>query len=658
MKLILKTFLFIIFSINAIANGIWVWDTKEDWEKLMLLDCNTNSQKGSVKILNTFSDDFNLPQLSNFWNFGFIDVPGNTFNFNTTGCIRLISYPYGYGWWCIDSTKEPPEALIYQLVNKKYNFEIETCLKNSSLYHHPWGGLTFFVSDENKTNTFRIGYGSRQYEVPQGFCFYCRDICHDYVYWSYYSLPYPIYFKIKNEYNEPYNNLTFYYRYNTTTAWTQVYKFENKNFNKMFVGISMSDTEPNQWADFDYFYYYGPVTKRAEINSGLIDLGSEPVGQGIIRWVQNLQDLSVHPIEFYTQTSDDGIIWSEAWKGPYTNNNGSNILSTNKRYIRFKGILKTDDERYSPELHRLEIEYPLAAPNAPKITATVKEDGWTNTHNAIFYFSEADNNGVTVAGYYYSIDSEVNTRSMYTNVNYVRITNIAEGKHKLSVMAQADYRNNSLCSGISEYDFNIDITKPKGPEVKKSSHKQYEESGNNNFEIELILEDDKVNTTNVSGIAGISYKLTRNEKEEVDDIIDEEGNKIRISGIDNGVWYFRVKAIDKAGNSSEILTYCIKIDFKGEILAKEKVKIYPNPTKGKFKIWYELTGEAERVRIMIKDSGGRTFKEVEGGIKAGINEIEQELNGLSNGVYFVKIKVNRKDGKEDKIVKKVVVYRR
>jgi hypothetical protein len=31
---------------------------------------------------------------------------------------------------------------------------------------------------------------------------------------------------------------------------------------------------------------------------------------------------------------------------------------------------------------------------------------------------------------------------------------------------------------------------------------------------------------------------------------------------------------------------------------------------------------------------------------------------LANGVYFVKIVVERKDGKEDKIVKKIVVYRR
>jgi hypothetical protein len=93
-------------------------------------------------------------------------------------------------------------------------------------------------------------------------------------------------------------------------------------------------------------------------------------------------------------------------------------------------------------------------------------------------------------------------------------------------------------------------------------------------------------------------------------------------------------------------------------LARGGVKIYPNPTKGRFKIRYELTGEAERVRIMIKDSGGRTFKEIEGGVKAGENEIEEELNGLANGVYFVKIVVERKDGKEDKIVKKVVVYRR
>lgn len=650
MKIVLKTFLFIIFSINVFANGIWVWDTKADWEKCEALDCDVITNSGSVRILNVISDDFNGPTLNARWIWRNEGISGNRYDFTANpGCVRLINGT-NVSWWCGGTT-----ALKFeQYMDKTKNFDIEISIKNSSLHIHEWGNFSFYVRDEAYNSIRRFNYGADSKAIGLGItedCIIVKNLKE-------YFIPYPFYLKITNQYNYPYNNITFYYRKTTSSAWTNAYTYSNITFNNMYIGATFYDSKQNEWVDIDYFYYYGPVTKRAEINSGLIDLGSEPVGQGIIRWVQNLPDLSVHPIEFYTQTSDDGIVWSEAWKGPYTNNNGSNILSTNRRYIRFKGILKTDDQRYSPELHRLEIEYPLAAPNAPKITATVKEDGWTNTHNAIFYFSEADNNGVTVAGYYYSIDSEVNTRSMYTNVNYVRITNIAEGKHKLRVMAQADYRNNSLCSGISEYDFNIDITKPKAPEVKSSSHKQYEESGNNNFEIELILEDDKVNTTNVSGIAGISYKLIRNEKEEVDDIIDEEGNKIRINGIDNGVWYFRVKGIDKAGNSSEILTYCIKIDFKGEILAKEKVKVYPNPTKGKFKIRYELSGEAERVRIMIKDSGGRTFKEIEGGIKAGINEIEQELNGLANGVYFVKIKVNRKDGKEDKIVKKVVVYRR
>jgi len=649
MKIVIKSILFFIFAINVMANGIWVWDTKEDWERCDKLDCDVITNSGSVRILNVISDDFNGPTLNARWIWRDEGISGNRYDLTANpGCVRLICAPYTEAWCGNYSAVK-----LEQYVDKTKSFSTEICLKNSSVWSHNWSGIHYYIRDNNYNTAIRIGLGTNQ----NGTFLEITEDCvikfiGDRIY-------FPIYLKIENQYNYPYNIINFLYRKTTNTAWSLVYSYNNKIFDNMFIGIFEKETtNVGQYVDIDYFYYYGPVTRRAEINSGTIDLGSEPVGQGIIRWVQNLPDLSTHPIEFYTQTSDDGNVWSEEWKGPYTNNNGSNILSTNRRYIRFKGILKTNDERWSPELHRLEIEYPLAAPNATVITGTIKEGEWANTTNAKFYFSGADSNGVTVAGYYYSIDEEVNTRSMYTNASYVSITNMAEGQHKISVIAQADYRNNSLCSGKSEYEFNVDVTNPKVPEVKSCSHKQYEETENNNFEIELILEDDKKNTTNVSGIAEISYKLTRDEKEEVDETIEEEGNKIRINGIDNGVWYFKVRAIDRAGNKSEEMRYCIKINYKGEILARGGVKIYPNPTKGRFKIRYELTGEAERVRIMIKDSGGRTFKEIEGGVKAGENEIEQELNGLANGVYFVKIVVERKDGKEDKIVKKVVVYRR
>lgn len=660
MRIFCLLFLIVATSVNIFGNGTWEWKTKEDWERCERIDCDF--VKGKIKIINVISDNFDNSYLEKWWEFRFVeDNKGNTYDAKVSlGCVRLISNPEGVGWWCTPSGEEVTAgSIIFQRVNNKYNFEAEISIKNSSLYWHPWGGFTFFITDEDKTNVYRVGWGSRQFGVDKPFSRYCRTICYDQQYQLFYNINYPYYFKIKNEYNSPYNNLTFYYRENTFTAWTEYEKYTNILFNKMYIGVERSDTEPDQWVDIDYFYYYGPVTRRAEINSEIVDLGCEPSGKGTIKWIQNLPDLTTHPVIFYTQTSDDGITWNEEWKGPYTDNNGSEILSVNKRYIRFKGILTTDDERYTPELLKVSIEYPAAAPLSPKITSTVKEDGWTNMNNAMFYFSESESNGVTVNAYYYAIDNEVNTgNSLYTQNAYMNVTDIAEGEHILRVIAQADWRNNSLASSVAEYRFKTDMTPPKKPEVKNASHKQYEESTNNNFEIELKLEDSKINTENVSGIGGISYKLTREEGEQIDDTIDNTTGKIRVNGIDNGTWYFKVKAIDMAGNTGEELTYCIKINYKGVILNKDRAKIYPNPTKGKFKIWYELSGEAERVRIMIKDSSGRTIKEVEGGKEAGVNEKEEEINNLANGVYFVKMRVYRKDGKEDVVVKKLVIYKR
>jgi hypothetical protein len=46
----------------------------------------------------------------------------------------------------------------------------------------------------------------------------------------------------------------------------------------------------------------------------------------------------------------------------------------------------------------------------------------------------------------------------------------------------------------------------------------------------------------------------------------------------------------------------------------------------------------------------KTIRNLEGNTNYGDSEIEENIGNFANGVYFIKIKVMRQDGKEDTIV--------
>jgi hypothetical protein len=53
----------------------------------------------------------------------------------------------------------------------------------------------------------------------------------------------------------------------------------------------------------------------------------------------------------------------------------------------------------------------------------------------------------------------------------------------------------------------------------------------------------------------------------------------------------------------------------------------------------------------------KTIRNLEGNTNYGDSEIEENIGNFANGVYFIKIKVMRQDGKEDTVVKKFVVVK-
>ncbi len=220
--------------------------------------------------------------------------------------------------------------------------------------------------------------------------------------------------------------------------------------------------------------------------------------------------------------------------------------------------------------------------------------------------------------------------------------------HTFKLIAQADWENNSLCSESSEFIFSNDFTQPSAPSFISSSHPQFTPVNDNNFSIKLSASDA------LSGIAGYSFILTESGLAP-DDTIDNSTGEITVSGLNNGEFIFKVKAIDNAGNTSPVATYNIKVDYKNNVLDKDFVKVYPTISDGNIKISYKLNAPVKKVKLDIKDTSGKTIKSYEGNTNYGENEISENVSYFANGVYFVKLRAERKDGKEDIVVKKFIV---
>jgi hypothetical protein len=356
-------------------------------------------------------------------------------------------------------------------------------------------------------------------------------------------------------------------------------------------------------------------------------------------------------IKVKTATSGDAINWT-AWSEWKTENLGSVISSANQRYIKFFVELTTSDYRYTPVLHSVHIEYPVFYPNKPAIQSdTHLPESWINLTTANFAWSGADTNGVTIGAYYFAVDSQVDTATaMHTTDNTVQLGGITDGIHFFRVVAQADWKNNSVCSETAEYEFKVDTVSPSVPSLVESSHRQFVAENNNDFFIKLSSGDA------LSGVKGYTYSLSQNG-EEPDANCDTDGGEISIGGISNGEWIFKAKAVDFAGNTGPAFEYHIIVDYSGKLLDEKQVKIYPTISSNIIQIKYNLNAAAERIILQIKDVTGKTIKTIDGDGGAGTTELSQNISNLANGVYFVRIEALKKDGRNEVVIKKFIVVK-
>ncbi len=110
-------------------------------------------------------------------------------------------------------------------------------------------------------------------------------------------------------------------------------------------------------------------------------------------------------------------------------------------------------------------------------------------------------------------------------------------------------------------------------------------------------------------------------------------NDIRFENNPTTSGMIRSLIIDTAHNVSVIITEMVDVDFVTAIneLIENKVKVYPNPTANEITIEFS---EPKTTQLLITDLSGKIMltKQLVNANKANIT-----LNGLANGVYFLKL---------------------
>jgi hypothetical protein len=74
-------------------------------------------------------------------------------------------------------------------------------------------------------------------------------------------------------------------------------------------------------------------------------------------------------------------------------------------------------------------------------------------------------------------------------------------------------------------------------------------------------------------------------------------------------------------------------------------------------IQYDLAAPGQDFNAEVLDESGRRVARLTGTAYAGRNKMTWDTTGIANGVYFLRIKVRRQDGKQDTVIKKLAVVK-
>lgn len=144
------------------------------------------------------------------------------------------------------------------------------------------------------------------------------------------------------------------------------------------------------------------------------------------------------------------------------------------------------------------------------------------------------------------------------------------------------------------------------------------EKNTNRFEVEKSLDGE--NWTTIGSVNAIG-NVTENTTYNFDDNNPLIGNN-----------YYRLKSIDN--DASFEYSNIVRIQVKGDAIADEVAKIFPNPTNAILNVWLVAT-QAQSLLFNINDALGRNVQQFEKQVVGGMNKLEFDVRNLSSGTYLL-----------------------
>lgn len=181
--------------------------------------------------------------------------------------------------------------------------------------------------------------------------------------------------------------------------------------------------------------------------------------------------------------------------------------------------------------------------------------GWSSDNTPTFSWGAVSDSLSGVDGYYWRVDSGSST---WTTGTSVTVSAVSDGSHTFYVRAKDNAGN---YGSWGSHTFQIDNTAPSAPTVSSSTHPNQDAWYSNN--------DPSVSwavPTDTSGIAGYSIGISPYSFAVPDEIVDTNDNTFSYMDVEDGEWYFHVRARDNAGNWGSDANYRIRINASSSMM--------------------------------------------------------------------------------------------
>jgi formylglycine-generating enzyme required for sulfatase activity len=198
---------------------------------------------------------------------------------------------------------------------------------------------------------------------------------------------------------------------------------------------------------------------------------------------------------------------------------------------------------------------PCMAGYAGACTHPCEDEWYPDNLPTLVYSSTDDQSGV--ACYSFDVDQIINTIPDTvcdtSDTMYTALAALDDGVHYLHIRAQ---NGSGLWSTVTHFAIRVDTTPPVAPVVYSTTHPD-SDTWYTSVTPEICWDAD-----DTAPIAGYSFEMATGAVGDPDDVIDTTSNCVTFDSpaLADGEYTFRIKAVNEAGQWSDITDFVVKVD--------------------------------------------------------------------------------------------------